>query len=355
MTSPRLSVCIPAYNRAGQLPPLLDSIFEQSFDDLEVVIAEDGSPERDAIRQVAEAYADRYPGRLHYTENPKNLGYDGNLRRLIELAHGDFVVFMGNDDLMAPEAAARIASAATRHPDVGVVLRSYASFYDDPQHIEQVFRYFDGERFFPASVDTIVTFFRRSVFISGMVVNREAALACSTSEFDGSLLYQQHLVGHILSKYNGVYVPDILSFHRLGGTPDFGNSEVERGLFVPREQTPASSVHFMRGMLGIAASLEARLGLPLYLPILKDIGNYSYPILSIQADRSFGVFARYLVDLASLGFWRVPLFHGYALGLLVLGRRRCDRLIAWIKQRLGRAPKLGKVYEGQDKRKQVEP
>ncbi|MBT0962317.1 glycosyltransferase family 2 protein [Denitromonas iodatirespirans] len=346
MTSPRLSVCIPAYNRAGQLPPLLDSIFRQNFDDLEVVIAEDGSPERDAIRQVAETYADRYPGRLHYVENPKNLGYDGNLRRLIELAHGDFVVFMGNDDLMAPEAAARIASAATRHPNIGVVLRSYASFHDDPQHVEQVFRYFDGERFFPAGIDTIVTFFRRSVFISGMVVNREAALACSTPEFDGSLLYQQHLVGHILAKHNGVYVPDILSFHRLGGTPDFGNSEVERGRFVPREQTPESSVHFMRGMLTIARSLETKLGLPLYVPILKDIGNYSYPILSIQADRSASVFLRYLLALARLGFWRVPLFYGYALGLLSLGRRRCDTVIAKIKRKLGRAPRLGAVYEG---------
>lgn len=351
MTSPRLSVCIPAYNRADQLPPLLDSIFGQRFDDLEVIIAEDGSPERDAIRQVAEAYAGRYPGRLHYTENSKNLGYDGNLRRLVELAHGDFVVFMGNDDLMAPEAAERIASATARYPDVGVVLRSYASFHDDPQQLEQVFRYFDGERFFPAGADTIVTFFRRSVFISGMVVNREAALASSTSEFDGSLLYQQHLVGHILAKRNGVYVPDILSFHRLGGTPDFGNSEVERGRFVPREQTPESSVHFMRGMLSIAWSLERKLGLALYRPILKDIGNYAYPILSIQADRSFSVFFRYLIDLARLGFWRVPLFHGYAFGLLVLGRARCDTIIAKIKKKLGRAPRLGAVYEGSaDKR-----
>lgn len=344
---PRLSVCIPAYNRAALLPPLLDSIFDQSYTDLEVVIAEDDSPDRSEIRRIAGRYAARYPGRLIYHENPVNLGYDGNLRQLIELARGDYVVFMGNDDLMAADAAGAVAAATHRYLRVGVVLRSYASFRDDPAVAEQVFRYFDEERFFPAGAATIVTFFRRSVFISGLAVHRETALALATTEFDGSLLYQQHLVGHILARQNGVYLPDIISHHRLGGTPDFGNSESERGRFVPRQQTPESSVHFMRGMLGIAASLERSLDLPVYRPILRDIGNYAYPVLSIQADRSLAVFVRYVVAIARLGFWRVPLFHGYAIALLVLGRARCDRLIASLKRSMGRAPRLGQVYDGQ--------
>lgn len=346
MTTPCISVCIPAYNRAAQLPPLLDSIFAQPFADFEVVITEDCSPEREAIAAVAADYAKRYPRQIRYYENPANLGYDGNLRRLIELAHGDYVLFMGNDDLMAPDALAAIAGAVGRHPQVGVVLRSYASFRENPEHIEQVFRYFDGERFFPSGRDTIVTFFRRSVFISGMVVRREPALACAATAFDGTLLYQQHLVGHILARENGIYLPDILSYHRLGGTPDFGNSATERGLFVPREQTPESSVHFMRGMLAIARSLDTAVGLDVSAAILRDIGNYSYPILSIQAGRPFGVFMRYLRQLASLGFWRVPLFYVYAAGLLLLGRGTCDTLVAFLKRRMGRAPRLGKVYEG---------
>lgn len=347
MPLPRISVCIPAYNRAALLPPLLDSIFSQSFDDIEVVIAEDGSPEREAISAVAEEYSVRFPGRVIYRENPVNLGYDGNLRRLVELARGDYVLFMGNDDLMAPGALGAVAGAVARHRDVGVVLRSYASFRDDPENREQVFRYFDGERFFPAGPETIVTFFRRSVFISGMVVRREPAQACATAEFDGSLLYQQHLVGQILARENGVYLPDILSFHRLGGTPDFGNSASERGRFVPREQTPESSVHFMRGMLTIARSLDRLPGINVSRAILRDIGNYAYPVLAIQADRPLGVYCRYLGDLARLGFWRVPLFHVFALALMLVGRRRCDAAIAAIKRRLGRAPRLGRVYEGQ--------
>lgn len=344
---PLISVCIPAYNRAALLPSLLDSVLSQGFQDIEVVIAEDASPERDRIRWVSENYAVIYPGRISYHENASNLGYDGNLRRLIELARGEYVLFMGNDDLLAEGALAAVAAAVRAHPDVGVLLRSYDSFIDDPTRPVQVFRYFDRESFFPAGERTIVTFFRRCVFISGMVVRRESAYRHATNRFDGTLLYQQHLVGQILASENGVYLPQILSHHRLGGTPDFGNSAAEQGRFVPREQTPESSVHFMRGMLQIAADLERTLGLPLFLPILRDIGNYAYPILSIQAGGAKCTLLRYARDLATLGLWRVPLFHVYVLGLLLLGRHNCDSLIAAIKKRLGRAPMIGKVYSGQ--------
>ena len=344
---PLISICIPAYNRANVLPILLDSILVQDFDDFDIVVTEDASPQRQAISAVVTDYQSRFAAKIFYYENPRTLGYDGNLRHLVEVAQGDYVLFMGNDDLLAPGALAAVASAVRERADVGVVLRSYASFKEDPNEFQQIFRYFDGDRIFSPGPDTIVTFFRRCVFISGMVFKRSSALACATDRFDGSLLYQQHLAGQILSSECGVYLSQVLSYHRLGGTPDFGASSVEQGKFVPKQQTPDSSVHFMRGMLAIANSLDECGKLKVADRIQKDIGNYAYPILSIQAGKSRGVFLVYLWELASLGFWKVPLFHIYALGLLLIGKGNCDALIARLKQAKGRAPLLGKVYAGQ--------
>lgn len=344
---PHISVCIPAYNRADVLPALLDSLLAQSFDDFDIVITEDSSPERQAIGAKVAEYKQRFGDKLKYYENPQTLGYDGNLRRLIELATGDYVLFMGNDDLLAAHALSAVAAATQENSNVGVVLRSYASFTIDPQQPKQVFRYFDQDRYFPPGPDTIVTFFRRCVFISGMVFKRASALACSTKEFDGTLLYQQHLAGCILARESGVYLNQILSFHRLGGVPDFGSSAAEKGLFVPKQQTPDSSVHFMRGMLSIAQKLDEQPGTAVTNRILHDIGNYSYPILSIQAGQPLPVFLRYLMQLAKLGFWKVPLFYVYAFALLLLGKERCDVVIAWIKKTKGRAPMLGHVYDGE--------
>jgi glycosyltransferase involved in cell wall biosynthesis len=347
---PLISVCIPAYNRESVLPALLDSILNQDFEDFDIVIAEDDSPERQAIAAKVKEYQHRFGEKLDYQENLKTLGYDGNLRRLVELAKGEYLLFMGNDDLLAPGALSAVANAVRERLDVGVVLRSYASFMTNPDQPEQVFRYFGEDRYFPPGPDTVVTFFRRCVFISGMVFKRSSAVAYATERFDGTLLYQQHLAGHILAQESGVYLNQIISYYRLGGIPDFGASQAERGLFVPKQQTPESSVHFMRGMLTIANSLDESGGNMLGRRILRDIGNYAYPILSIQAGQRLDVFASYLWQLMKLGFWRVPLFHVYALALLLIGQKNCDGLIARIKKILGRAPLLGSVYAGESRR-----
>jgi len=97
---PVFSVCIPAYNRAQLLPELLDSILGQDFESFEVVINEDASPQRNDIRSVVEQYSAKYPGKIGYFENEKNLGYDANLRSLVERSMGEYCLFMGNDDLM---------------------------------------------------------------------------------------------------------------------------------------------------------------------------------------------------------------------------------------------------------------
>lgn len=343
---PRISVCIPAYNRASVLAQLLDSIFAQDYRSYEIVIREDNSPQRDEIARIVAEYAARYPGTINYAQNEKNLGYDGNLRHLVESATGEYCVFMGNDDLLCPGALAAIAAAVEKNANVGVVLRSYATFDDDPAHVVQEFRYFDRELLFPAGAESIGTVFRRSVVISGMMVRRSAALAVATDRFDGILLYQLYLVARILVRHDCVYLPQILTLYRNGGIPDFGNAAAERGKFVPREHTPESSLHFMRGMLEIARYVEDTDGVAIYERILRDIGNYSYPVLAIQRDKPLAVFWRYYRALGRLGLDRAPPFHAYFIALVILGPRVIEHIVLFIKRRLGHTPAIGDVYKG---------
>ncbi|ACH38634.1 glycosyltransferase [Citrifermentans bemidjiense Bem] len=344
---PLITVCIPAYNRAHVLEALLDSILCQSFDDFEVLICEDGSPEREAIRSIARRYAESSIIPVRYQENVRNLGYDGNLRNLIEQANGQYCFFMGNDDLMCPGALSKVASAVSRYEEVGVVLRTYAAFDGEPENVVQTFRYFDRELFFPAGSRTISTIYRRAVVIPGLVIHRDAARSWSTDRFDGTLLYQLYLVANILADMNAVYLPDVTVLYRNGGTPDFGNSAAERNKFQPKEQTPESSVHFMKGMLEIARFVEQQRRIPIYNFILRDIANYCYPILAIQAQRPLPVFLNYAVSLGRLGFARHPMFHLWFLALLLLGSRRSAIIICWIKEKLGRTPTIGTVYQGE--------
>lgn len=343
---PKISICIPAYNRSDVLPPLLESILTQDYYDYDILICEDKSPQRDAIREVVMKFKGLYPCVINYFENDENLGYDANVRNLVEKATGEYCFFMGNDDLMCPGALATVASALDRHANVGVVLRSYAAFDGSPDNISQTFRYFENETFFPAGPSTIATFYRRSVVIPGMVIHRREALKYGTEQFDGILLYQLYLVANVLVSMNGVFLPDIVVLYRNGGIPEFGNSEKERGKFVPEVRTPESSLHFMRGMFEIASHVEKTRDVPIYKSIVRDIGNYSYPILALQSKQPLRVYCNYVYHLARMGLWKNGLFYLYSLLLLVLGSERVDRVIRHVKSRLGYTPTIGRVYRG---------
>lgn len=344
---PNISICIPAYNRAKELSELLDTIFLQDFNDFEIVICEDNSPERFQINEVIKRFNVVRPGLIRYFENPKNLGYDGNLRNLIDRAQGEYCLFMGNDDLMCEGALTKVSAAINRYPNIGVLLRSYAAFDGDPNNIAQTFRYFDKELFFPFGAKTISTVYRRSVVIPGMVIHRAAALRFATDRFDGTLLYQLYLVANILVDMNAVYLPDVLVLYRNGGVPDFGNSVAEQGKFKPKEKTVESSVHFMQGMLHIARYVEEVRQVSIFKPILRDISNYSYPIIAMHADKPPIIFLKYGWSLASLGLAKYPLFHVWFVGILIFGTKRIDKLILWVKSKLGHTPNLGGVYRGE--------
>lgn len=344
---PLFSICIPAYNRANVLPELLESILTQDFHDFEVVFNEDCSPERTSIREIVQHYSVLYPGLIRYFENENNLGYDANLRSLVDRAQGHYCFFMGNDDIMCSGALMAVANAIKRHDKIGVVVRSYASFDGTPANINQIFRYFPDERFFKAGPDTISTVYRRSVVIPGMVIHRDTAYRYATAEFDGTLLYQLYLVANILVEMNAVFLPQIIVLYRNGGVPDFGNAAAERGKFVPADRTPESSLQFMQGMLDIACSVERNRRIPVYTHIVSDIANYSYTVLSVQASKPFIIFARYWWSLGRMGFGRSPLFHLYFISLLLLGAKRSDALIGMIKRQVGHTPNLGLLFGGE--------
>ena len=337
---PKISICIPAYNRAEYLAPLLHSIFKQTERSFEVVICEDDSPERDKISNIVREFQNRYPNFIRYYENNCNFGYDGNLRELIRLSKGHFCLFLGNDDLLNQGALSSIETLISRHDNCGVIIRSYATFDHNTNRLKQIFRYFPEEKHIKSGENAIVAAYRRSVVIPGMTIHRETSLKFATSEFDGTLLYQLYLVGCILSERDVIFTPKIVAFRRDGVAPDFGNSDVEKGLFTPKQQTVASSLHFIEGMLKIAQHLEEKFCLNLYKPILLDISSYSYPILAIQASRSKLEFARYVASLSKRGLARSPFFFIYASLLFIFSSSFLDKIIVFVKSKLGHTPLL---------------
>jgi glycosyltransferase involved in cell wall biosynthesis len=99
--SPKVSICIPTYNRKDYLKETLDSVFTQTYRDYEVVIVDDGSTDGTEEMIKTAGYKVRY-----YWQ--KNAGDAAARNRLIELAGGKFITFIDSDDLLMPDAVERM-------------------------------------------------------------------------------------------------------------------------------------------------------------------------------------------------------------------------------------------------------
>ena len=157
---------------------------------------------------------------MRYTENVTNLGYDGNLRSLIRLARGDFCFFMGNDDLLCPGALGHVRGVAARHPDAGVLLRSYSWFQGLPTNVLGTVRYADTETELPRGPETIAAFVRRSGVLSGWTIRRSPAISLETDRYDGGLYYQMYLTGVVLGRFAAVCTPEVLVLCRDDTRPN---------------------------------------------------------------------------------------------------------------------------------------
>lgn len=119
----RISICIPAYNRADYLPELLDSIVTQKGYgcELEVVISDNAST--DNTSHIIERYRNKLD-RLVYHCWPENMGADRNFLKVVEIASGDFCWLMGSDDKLEPGAVAVVEQTIGRYPDIaGISVR----------------------------------------------------------------------------------------------------------------------------------------------------------------------------------------------------------------------------------------
>jgi len=102
--SPKVSICIPTYNRKDYLKETLDSVFAQIYTDYEVVIVDDGSTDGTEEMIKNSSY------KLRYHKQP-NAGDASARNKLIELAEGKYITFIDSDDLLMPDAVFRLVEA----------------------------------------------------------------------------------------------------------------------------------------------------------------------------------------------------------------------------------------------------
>lgn len=332
----KISICIPSYNRPEELGRLLSSIDINS--DVEILICEDNSPKRSEIRLTVKEFEASSRYSLVYIENEQNLGYDRNIKNLVKRSTGDFIVFMGDDDVFIPGALSKLNEFLEDNSELGYVLKSHQFNFADGR-VEK-FRYFDGTKFFEAGVDTYISLFRRSVFISGFIINRSYVEELLIDDFDGGLLYQLYMLAETAINYPCAYFDQPLTEAYEGGVPYFGSSETEKNIYTPGTITINNSLNFLSGFFDITKFIDNKYDIDSTSKIKHDMSKYFYPNLAIQREKGRSVFYQYYKELNRMGFNTSIYYYIYALALYVFGKKTCDSVVIGLKSLLGKTPQL---------------
>ncbi len=101
---PKISVCIPTFNRISLLPCAIASILNQSEQDFELIVCDDGSS--DGTPEFMSEYTDH---RIKYIRHPQNIGKSNNMRSGFDAASGEYFIKFDDDDRLTPDFLATTA------------------------------------------------------------------------------------------------------------------------------------------------------------------------------------------------------------------------------------------------------
>ena len=110
---PRVTVGVPVFNGEPFLAEALESLLNQTFSDLEIVISDNASTDR--TEEICRAYGARDP-RIRYYRSDTNRGAAWNHNRVFELARGEYFKWNSADDSCAPEFLARCVAGLDKDP-----------------------------------------------------------------------------------------------------------------------------------------------------------------------------------------------------------------------------------------------
>lgn len=108
MTTPKVSIVIPAYNAEKVIARCLESIAAQTYANIEAVVVNDGS--KDSTRAVCEELIGRYPDKITLI-NQENAGPSAARNNGIKSSAGEYVGFVDADDYIEPQTVEKMMTA----------------------------------------------------------------------------------------------------------------------------------------------------------------------------------------------------------------------------------------------------
>ena len=129
MEQPLVSVNVVSFNAEKFIIETLDSIYNQTYKNIELIISDDASPDNtvELCREWLENHRTRFSNAELLTVE-KNTGVTANCNRALEASHGEYWKIIGSDDLLTPECVEKCVEYMQSKPQARFIFGKQISF-----------------------------------------------------------------------------------------------------------------------------------------------------------------------------------------------------------------------------------
>ena len=128
------TIVIPTYNYEKYVPDAIHSVLQQSFDDYQLIVINDGSTDNTDII-IKNILTDTNNKFEYYSR--ENKGVSATRNEGISLAKGDYIYFLDSDDKMLSNALETFANAILENPYAGMLIARYYSVHSNGEKKER--------------------------------------------------------------------------------------------------------------------------------------------------------------------------------------------------------------------------
>ena len=129
---PRVSIGLPVYNGENYLAEAIQSVLNQTYSDLELIISDNASEDR--TEQICRDFAVT-DNRVRYFRNPSNLGAAPNYNIAWDHAQGEYFKWLAHDDRLLPQYVESTVQALDNNPDAVLCNTTTEYIGEDGEHL----------------------------------------------------------------------------------------------------------------------------------------------------------------------------------------------------------------------------
>jgi glycosyltransferase involved in cell wall biosynthesis len=216
---PKVSVCIPTYNRANLLPYAVNSVLSQSYTDFELIICDDGSTEHTA--EIVNQWDDR---RICYIRQPVNGGRTRNMCSGFEAACGIYFIKFDDDDAITPEFLEKTVAVLDAERSVDFVCTNHWIINQNHERVKSATkensRKWGKDKLKQGVIPDLIweTFINQSLQVGSTLFRRDCLVEVDymRPEADGCEDFDL-LVRLAIADKQGYFLPELLMEYRFHG------------------------------------------------------------------------------------------------------------------------------------------